>query len=409
MWSVRQVARAAFRFAAAVEAPQLSGSTRSRSALDPRQLARAGLLTARFGSELLDSFWRGPEVAIGYTELDNKVRAFHFFESVVSHLELDRTALAPAGAIRDAQRRLGHEQAVWATEGIGYELFVREHQAGRNPSGLLSGPAEGVPDGSWTVLHTGMGMALAEARLQGISNGAGSGQLVERLTEYIGACEEVSRTGFAELAFEPLGLVAGLLRPALVGPIAEQLEGIGEPWSDLFWHGLGRGLYFLPANLNPRRSAPWAGLARARREPPHEAGRRGAAAGFAWAVTLVNLRRPEVVESFLVHHGDLADRGDPVAQGVLSALLLWYETTRGSRELRRFVAHVAAPERRHLWQRVLREPYENAVRDWTSPGPLGDPRAACELFRYRCTGGVTPAPAVAARGGRPRRLRHPSR
>ena len=175
MWSVRQVARAAFRFAAAVEAPPVSGSTRSRSALDPRQLARAGLLTARFGSELLESFWRGPEVAIGYTELDNKVRAFHFFESVVSHLELDRTALAPAGAIRDAQKRLGDEQGVWATEGIGYELFERERQAGRNASGLLRGPSDGVPDGSWTVLHTGMGMALAEARLESLADGARSG------------------------------------------------------------------------------------------------------------------------------------------------------------------------------------------------------------------------------------------
>lgn len=383
MLNMRQVARAAFRLAAAVEPPSTNGSTRPGSLFDPRHLARAGLLTARFGSEFIDSFWKGPEAAIGYTELDNKVRAFHFFETEVAHLESQPATLVPADGIRSAQDRLGHEQAVWASEGVGYELFERGRKAGRSSRDLFAGEGEGVPNGSWTVLHTGMGMALAETWLERIPSVPASGRLPERLAEHLQLCKEAARPNYAELAFEPLGLVTRLLRAELVPAFGAQLDRIGPPWSDLFWHGVGRGLYFLPANLAPRRSAPWAGLDMCRAEPPHESGRRNAAAGFSWAVTLVNLRRPAVVESFLSHHLEAEDLGEPVAQGVLFALLLWHETTRGSRELRQFIAHVAAPQRRSLWQRVVRGPFEEALRGWTSSGAPEGGRRVPDLFRYR--------------------------
>jgi hypothetical protein len=378
MSSIRQVARAAFRFAAAVEPSRAHASGRARSLLDPRHLARAGLLTARFGSELLDTFLKGPSVGIGYTELDNKVRAFHLFESVVAHLELKQGTLLPAEAIRSAQDRLGQEQAVWATEGIGWELLERRRQAGATADGLLRSSDDGVPGGSWTVLHTGMGMALAETELERLASVSEPRRLRQALADYIQGCERASRPGYAELAFESFGLVTRLLQPGLVTMVGERLAAIGAPWHELFWHGVGRGLYFLPANLPPRRSAPWAGLAMCLAEPDGDTGRRNAAAGFAWAVTLVNLRCPTVVEAFLAHHGGAGEPEDPVAQGVVSALQLWQETTGGSKELRRFVKHVAAPRHRDLWQRVVREPLDQAIE---RAGEASDPRRVAELFR----------------------------
>jgi hypothetical protein len=383
MLSIRQVARAAFRFAAAVEPPRAHASGRPRSLLDPRHLARASLLTARFGSEFLETLWKGPAVGVGYTELDNKVRAFHFFESVVAHLELRPGTLLPAEAIRSAQERLGREQAVWATEGIGWELVERRRRAGVSTDGLLRAPDEDVPGGSWTVLHTGMGMALAETGLERLSSASDPPQLRVALAQYIDLCERASRPGYAELAFEPLGLVTRLLRPGLVAAVGEQLAAIGAPWSELFWHGIGRGLYFLPANLPPRRSAPWAGHAMSLEEPPDDASRRNAAAGFGWAVTLVNLRYPALVEAFLAHHAGPGAPGDAVAQGVASALQLWHETTGGSKELRRFVGHVAAPLRRGLWQRVVRLPFEEAVERRARAGASRDVRRVADLFRYQ--------------------------
>jgi hypothetical protein len=382
MLSMRHVARAAFRFAAAAEPPQPDAARPTSGLLDPRHLARAGMLAARFGAELLETLWRGSHAGLGYLELDNKLRAFHFFETVVAALELERGPLVPGEAIRSAQRRLGHEQAVWATEGIGYELFERRRNARASARGLLSAAADGVPSGSWTVLHTGMGMALAEAGLERIA-AAPSAPLRRRAVEdHVAECREAARPGYAELAFEPLGLVARILHPELVAGVAAELAALGGPWAELFWHGVGRGLYFLPANLPPARSAPWMGLAGCREEPVDERGRNNAVGGFSWAVALVNLRRPAVVEAFLAQHAASGDPRDPVAQGVASALELWQEASGGSKELRAFVGHLAAPDRRALWQRLVREPFEQTQGRLANTGPERASRLP-DLFRYR--------------------------
>jgi hypothetical protein len=381
---MRDVARAVFRFAAAVEPEATDASRPRRSPFDPRHLARAGLLTARFGAELFDAIRKGPEVGLAYAELDNKVRAFHLFETVVASLELPEAPLDPAAAIETARRRLGHEQAVWASEGIGYELCERRRRAGRPAQGLLSAPDDGVPSGSWTALHTGMGMALAEAGLPRLVASATPGLLKQALAAHIALCSEAARPGYAPLAFEPLGLVVRLLEPGLVPAAASALAELGEAWRDLFWHGFGRGVYFLPANLPPARSAPWKGLALSREEPTDERGRLNATAGFAWAVTLVNLSRPAVVESFLAHHAQAGEPRDPVGSGVVSALTFWHAATGGgSKDLRRFVGHVAAPERRELWGRSVCAPFETAVLGWSDAAGEGEGRRLAELFRYR--------------------------
>jgi hypothetical protein len=272
---------------------------------------------------------------------------------------------------------------VWATEGIGYELLERRSRVGQSPRGLLCEPDDSVPVGSWTTLHTGMGMALADQELERLHPGPGPLARRQALVEYVELCSEAARPGYAELAFEPLGLVTRILHPALVPAISQELAEMDGPWSDLFWHGVGRGLYFLPAHLPPARSAPWAGLGACLEEPPAERGRNNAAAGFSWAVTLVNLRHPCVVEAFLAHHAELDRPGDPVAQGVASALLLWHEASGGSKELRSFVRHTPASQRRAVWQRVVRAPFEEALRRWTSPEARDDPRRVSDLFRYR--------------------------
>ncbi len=399
MLTLRGLVRSTFRFAATITPPPEGGEDRS-GVVDPRHLVRAGLLAARRGAELVDTLLRGEaRVGSAYVELENKVRAFHLFEAAPVLLDLDGAPLLPAQAIREAESRLGHEASVWATEGIGYELVERRRNARRPVLGLLSDADDGVPPGSWTTLHTGMGMALADHSLPELC-ALSARSLRQALAEYVQTCAGAARAGYAEIAFEPLGLVARLLEPALVAALGAALAEMGGPWSELFWHGVGRGLYFLPANLPPTRSAPWAGLRSSLEEPPAGRSRQNAAAGFSWAVTLVNLRHPQVVEGFLAHHAepgmdqstrpaDSRSRADgtrlegPVAQGVACALQLWHEASGGPAELRRFVGHVPAEEQRAVWERVVRLPLEAALVRRTRPVEQSDPHRLSELFRYR--------------------------
>src|SRR5258708_19112509 len=71
-----------------------------------------------------------------------------------------------------------------------------------------------------------------------------------------------------------------------------------------FWHGVGRAIYFSPLNFLPGRSAPWAGIGMCMSEPPDASARRNALAGFAWAMTLINIGYPEILTQALKHHGD---------------------------------------------------------------------------------------------------------
>ena len=66
-----------------------------------------------------------------------------------------------------------------------------------------------------------------------------------------------------------------------------------------FWHGVGRGLYFLPINALPCSSSTWRAVEMAHEEAPHTLGRLNALGGLAWAVTLVNIRHPAILEAFL--------------------------------------------------------------------------------------------------------------
>lgn len=362
--SVRSVARATARLAAGFEAPR----ERHRHPLDPRHLARAGLLTARFAAEAFEGWRRGPKAQVTFAELDDKVLAFQLFEAG------GRMAPGPDGAslgaaLERATGRFGPDDVVWVAEGVGYQL---QHGAPEpRGTGPLSGLHADVPPGLWCVLHTGMGMALAETGLERRLDEPGGG-----LAAYVELCQRLARPGLSPLLFEPLGLVARLLQPARVARLADGLRALGGPWAELFWHGLGRGLYFLPSFAAPARSAPWAGVGVCEREAPDRSARDNALAGFAWAVTLVNLRRPEVVESFLVHH--VPGPRHPGAQGVASALSLWHAASGGSRALRRFLAHVASPAARGLWRDVVVAPF----RAEAETGGEGPGRVA-ELFRYR--------------------------
>lgn len=369
--SMRTVARTVFRLAANLE-------PRPSSILDPRHLARAGLLTARFGAEVVARFRRGEGASLAYAELDRKVRAFHLFETVLAALAPDAADLDPSAAVKRAEERLGQEEAVWASEGIGYELAERRLRMGRPTEGLLSSVDGLGPAGTFLVLNTGMGMAVAEEALAPLTAQKGPEEMRQALSVHVGTCSRAATQGYAALAFEPLGLVVRLLEPRIVPRVASALAALGENWTDFFWHGVGRGLYFLPVNLDPARSAPWAGLTMSREEPGDAGSRANAVAGFAWAVTLVNLRQPAIVESFLAHHASGLP-GDPVTGGVVAALTFWRQTTGGSKDLRRFLAHVALPERRQIWERAVRAPFEAAVARGDG---VATPEGTTSLFRH---------------------------
>jgi len=108
----------------------------------------------------------------------------------------------------------------------------------------------------------------------------------------------------------------------LIAPIDLLLSSHYPDLLDYFWHGVGRALYFSPTQFLPLCSKPWQGLDTSLQEPPHEAGRRNAVAGFVWALTLVNIRNTEIVAEFLDRNVAHLPEPQTFVNGLCSALIV---------------------------------------------------------------------------------------
>jgi hypothetical protein len=378
---------------------------------------------------------------LGWQELANKLEAYSLFRHAAGALGPGSRRLPLAAQVARAQA-LGPYRALWVIEGLGFRHAEMGWRSGAEPRELLGGDgAADVPAGSLVALHCGMALSLASRLLGRIAvsevwepweaweaskawaasavseasaaSAAAAGELRRALAEFIAASREISRPGYAGAMLEGLGFAARLLRPRWVPAIARELPGLAAEVDACFWHGVGRALYFLPANLSPRRSAPWRAAAMALSEPVQAAGPPGspgpqaaenraaeatigracnnALAGLAWPLVLINLRHPQVLSSFLRRHAPLAEDAAFVS-GIGSALRVWCDCMPGDPYVAALRGYRPQPPEAglaRLWQRSIAAECAAAMEEdyprLREQGRLG------ELFHFR--------PAAAAAGG----------
>jgi hypothetical protein len=289
---------------------------------------------------------------VTFRELGGKLRAYALFRGA---------GMAPETALARTSR-LNPWSRLFVLEGIGYA---------RGNAGC---PPAGSEEGALIPLTMGWGLAQAERSLRSAPARSRAG---ESLRSFAAACRELAPPGLAGAAFEGLGLVARLRWARAVPSLARAL---GEADGDLearFWHGVGRGLFFVPGDAIPYGSPSGRALERALREPPPGLGRANALAGLAWAITLICLPHPGVLDRFLRRHsGRIAD-ADSFRHGLAAAALVWCRSAGQDALLERFLAYPAqAPEQ---WQSWVRRPCERAL-DEQYPVLLRDGGWA-DLFR----------------------------
>lgn len=292
---------------------------------------------------------RLPAVGVGARELGNKVRAFAHFHDGRRGEAGDRPGL-------DAY------DALWLEEGTGYALALRH----RGDPGALRRAVAAAPPALRVVRASGVGLALAVERVA-----AAGKEPAGWAGRFAAAVEAAVEPRHRTAALENLGLAVRTLRPerlAAAGAAAHD-AGFGGP----FWHGAGRGLYFAPTQAVPCPGG--SGLERAYAEAPAE-GRPDSVAGWAWALTLVNVRHPRVAARRLAALGEagpLAAALPWAAQGLAAALTLWRTATGDAATAERFLA---GPLPAALGAAVL-----DALGQ-AGPQPVPEERLA-GLFRYR--------------------------
>jgi hypothetical protein len=307
-----------------------------------------------------------------WQELQNKLEAFYLFEHVDTALNLPSAVPCSLPEALSRALNLDSYRSVWAMEGLGhyYADLALEQQTPLEE--LLQ---DHLPGRSMVPLHTGTGLSLAEFLL---SRSPGCHEAID---SFLRICSAHSHDGYAGAAWETLGLVVRNLYPHLIGPTHQYLSHYGKRSLLYFWHGIGRAIYFSPSNLLPSNSAPWAGVQMCMEEPPGPRERRNALAGFVWALTLVNIRHPQVMAAFLHHHGRTAAEPEAFINGIYSSMLVWRDCTPEDAYIESFWRY-RPPESDLLpdfWDYYIRKPFQQALRDYQG---ISNNRKIGTLFHF---------------------------
>ena len=359
----------------------------------PRSMTRLMFETIQQSAATVRLFVPWPEIRLSLQEFQNKLDAFKLFEHADSVLQISARDELSLGELIKRTEALHPYRAVWVTEGLGHYVAKRSWTQGKAPRNLLSDEQCELPSKSLCALHTGMGLAFADQLLKTVSRASRDFEIRNLLEKFVAVCRENSRTGFSGVALESLGLVTRNLYPHMISQVDQQLRKFEEPLLDYFWHGVGRGIYFAPTNFLPDANSSKRALQMTWRQPLHHTGRINALAGLSWAMTLVNIRHPEIVANFLEHHA--TELNDGFTNGVSSALMIWRSSTNSDQDIKMFCRHQIARSNdvlfAHWEQRVLRscrEALENIYPALQNRQGFGD------VFRYLDLSTLGPASAT---------------
>jgi len=335
----------------------------SGEAFLPRQLLLNGVGMAAASAAALSGLLPGSNRS-RWLDLSNKLAAYRWFASADRFLGDRRDKAGLARAV-ERVRELDPYAAVWAMEGVGYHHALR----GGEPGGKELAPHVRLP------LHTGAGLARAEASLESKAQFA----MDRVLSDFWEECGSGARDGCNEVLFEALGLVSATLYPNRVSELARHPSAITEEQSALFWHGVGRGLYFSPISFLPLAEARQRVFTRALDWPTTDTGRQNAIAGLAWAVTLVNVRDPEAVFCWLVENADEIQSNHAFRNGATSALIVWLSVAPQDQ----YVEALGSYRPAHADQAFAELWQDTVVRACRDARPLTSGELAARVFRVR--------------------------
>ena len=330
----------------------ISSLTRALSLLGLQQLRVA------LWPDALDSDTCIEDLALFLEEFRNKLIAFWLFAHVDAVLDLQPGPALPLSLLTSKASSLGPYFSVWAKEGVSHEAARCRLARNKAPQGLLSQLDAGyIPRANLVPLNSGMSLALAESLLEN----ADRAQRMDwqLLSEFLELCLHNCSPGNYVIGVEALGLAARSLHPQLISGIDAILTQRRPDLVGYFWHGIGRAIYFSPLQSVAFWPVRWSGLDMCMREPPHSQGRSNAIAGFVWALTLVNIRQPEIVAAFLKYRGkDLQDR-QAFINGLCSALLAWRDVQPDEQHVAEFLAYHPRSSITlldGLWKNCVQEP-----------------------------------------------------
>ena len=288
--------------------------------MSPREAFRSAIELMQGPARFMGMMLPGVGVFREFEELNNKLEAFRLFEYAGSELNLPED---PVWSLYSTVRLAMAKEtfrSIWILEGIGHHYASSGAQRLENT--LSAGIGLDLPLCTMISLHAGLGMAFAERAFGSMGDSPSPARVTDAATRFVEMCRANCRPGWEYASIEPCGVVARTIYPGLLPAIGDAMGKIGEPYQRLFWHGVGRALYFVPTNFMPFMASHSRALESALSDPPTGEDKLNCAAGLAFAVTLVNLPQSAVVRELMTVFA-LRGARPSFTNGVISALLAW--------------------------------------------------------------------------------------
>ena len=295
-----------------------------------------------------------------FDELNNKLEAFRLFEYADRELNLpDDPVWSLYSPVRLALAKETF-RAIWILEGVAHHYGTSG--ARRLENTLSAGVGLDLPLRTMISLHAGLGMAFASRALGALGSNPNPASIRDAVARFIDMCRINCRPGWDDASIEPIGVVARTMYPGLLNQIGDAMASLGTPLQRLYWHGVGRALYFVPSNFMPFAASHSRALESALSEPQSGEDRLNAVAGLTWAVTMVNLPQPAVVREMMTV---CAQRGVRPAflNGLVSALLAWRSMAPDDEKyLRPYLEPMRGSGDAALWNEMVVAPVSEALR-----------------------------------------------
>jgi hypothetical protein len=353
---------------------------------NPDKAFRAGTDLLWDLSDTMRFFVPTPQTMTAWMELRNKVSVFQLVKDVQATFNIPSDGDFDLEQLVEQAYERGPYPALWFVEGLGHDYADHLTDRGEELKGILCGDRiESVPAKALTMLNAGIGMSFAQQPMSSLDPHNLETSLTETLDQFVQHCKDNATPGYEGAALESLGLVTRTFHAELIPRVDNHLASIGEDIQAYYWHGVGRASYFLLINFLPFGDPVWRAVEIGREQAPHELAKANTLSGTAWALTLVNMRQPEIMASFIRDHGDeIAGQKDAFANGVASSLIMRYDTSPDDPYIESFRNYQPPAEEERLcelWERYIKSPIDQALDEYYEPlkesGKLG------QIFRCR--------------------------
>jgi len=265
----------------------------------------------------------------------------------------------PARLPEFLQQAIGREDTSlqWLIEGAGYRYghwLLQGKEPGFKSEDLLSQ----LPKGSARAFYMGVGLYVGHAYMGRWEKADREPAAVARdLDELAAHHPELVR--YQAPVIDSTGFVLCLISPRALKQVDAALSQQQSGLDRHLWTGAGRAIYFrYPRALYPR-GGDWPGVQRILAEAPRPSCREAALSGLGFAVTLINMGQPELLEDFIRKHiGSLsADPG--FSDGVQEVLDMWHSLWGRDAVIQALSAHETPDldaDAAGYWLSAVREP-----------------------------------------------------